>query len=257
MPVTTWTFVIGALALAGIFPLAGFWSKDEILLAALHHESYGLFVIGLIVAFMTAFYMFRLIFVAFFGEKRSDHHAHETGWLMTLPLVLLAVFSIFSGLVNSPVFYNMFHRSFSTFVFFETPEHPEFSFAVAGISTAAALGGIWFAWRIYAKRDIPAESIANKYPRTYQLLWNKYYIDKIYNWIFNNIMILIGDLFDWIDHKLIDGFFDGMARLLGFTGRGLRLTTSGALQNYALAMFGAVVVIVILASTPVLGGVLK
>ncbi len=257
MPITTWTFVIGALALAGIFPLAGFWSKDEILLAALHHEYYGLLVIGLIVAFMTAFYMFRLIFVAFFGEKRSDHHAHETSWVMTLPLVLLAVFAVFSGLVNSPMFYDMFHQSFSTFVFFEEPEHPEFSFLVAGISTAAALAGIWLAWRIYAKQDISAESIAGKYRRTYKLLWNKYYIDTIYSWLFRNIMILIGDIFDWIDHKLIDGFFDGLARLLGFTGRGLRLTTSGALQNYALAMFGAVLVIVILASTPLLGGVLK
>ena len=257
MPITTWTFVIGALALAGIFPLAGFWSKDKILLAALRHEYYGLLVIGLIVAFMTAFYMFRLIFVAFFGEKKSDHHAQETGWLMTLPLVLLAVFAIFSGLVNSPLFYDMFHRSFSTFVFFEEPEHPEFSYVVAGISTAAALAGIWLAWRIYAKQDISAEAIANRYKRTYKLLWNKYYIDNIYSWLFHNIMILIGDIFDWIDHKVIDGFFDGLARLLGFTGRGLRLTTSGALQNYALAIFGAVLVIIVLASTPVLGGVLR
>ncbi|MCR4435215.1 MAG: NADH-quinone oxidoreductase subunit L [Clostridiales bacterium] len=257
MPVTTWTFVIGSLALAGVFPLAGFWSKDEILLAAQHHNFTGLFVLGVIVAFMTAFYMFRLIFVAFFGEKKSDHHAHETSWLMTLPLVLLSVFAVLAGFLNSPWFYEAFGKSFSTFVFFGEPEIPHLDLGVAGLSTVAALAGIFTAWLIYSRKAIPAESIAKKFSGLYKLLWNKYYIDDFYQWLFDKVMFMTGKALDWVDHHIIDGFFDGFAKLVGFTGSKLRLTQTGALQNYALVIFGAVVFFVLLASTPLLGGVIK
>lgn len=257
MPITTWTFVTGSLALAGIFPLAGFWSKDEILSAALHNNYPGLFTIGLIVAFMTAFYMFRLIFVAFFGDKKSGHHAHETNWVMTLPLVVLAIFSVFSGFVNAPFFQNIFHKSFGTFIFFEEAEIPHVDLMVAGISTVAALAGIWLAWMIYSKKAISADNVAKRFRLIYKILWNKYYIDNIYNWLFDKILWSFGRLFNWIDHKIIDGIFDGIARLLGFFGKKLRLTTSGALQNYALIIFGAVLLIILLASTPLLGGAVR
>lgn len=257
MPITTWTFVIGSLALAGIFPLAGFWSKDEILSATLSSGHVGLYVIGTLVAFMTAFYMFRLIFVAFFGKKRSNYHAHESGWVMTLPLVILAVLSVVAGFANSPWFYNTFGQSFGTFVYFEEAEIPHVNMAVAGISTVVALAGIFTAWLIYIKKVVNTEALAKKWNGLYKLLYNKFYIDNLYQWAFDSLMMAGGRVFDWIDHKVIDGLFDGFARLLGLTGKKARVSQTGYLQSYALVIFTAVVIIVIVMSTPLLGGVLK
>lgn len=257
MPITTWTFVIGSLALAGIFPLAGFWSKDEILSAALSSGHTGLYIVGTIVAFMTAFYMFRLIFVAFFGKKRSDVHAHESSWVMTLPLIILAVLSVVSGFVNSSWFYNSFGQSFSTLIFFKEAEAPHVNMVVAGISTVAALAGILTAYLIYIKNAVNTEKLAAKYNGLYKLLYNKFYIDEIYGWVFNSIMLAGGKVFDWIDHKVIDGIFDGFARLVGYTGKKTRVMQTGYLQSYALVIFTAVVIIVIVMSTPLLGGVFK
>lgn len=257
MPITTWTFVIGSLSLAGVFPLSGFWSKDEILGAALSSGHTGLYIIGTLVAFMTAFYMFRLIFTAFFGKKHSNYHAHESGWVMTLPLILLSVLSIFSGFVNSPWFYNTFGGSFSTFIFYGEPEVPTVNLVVAGISTLAALGGIFTAWLLYSKKLICTAALSRKWNGLYKLLYNKFYIDEIYNFGFNKIMLGLGKIFDWIDHKIIDGIFDGFARLVGFVGKKVRRAQTGYLQSYALVIFAAVVVIVIVMSTPIVGGVLK
>ena len=257
MPITTWTFIIGSLALAGIFPLAGFWSKDEILLVASHTNT-GLYILASVVAFMTAFYMFRLIFVAFFGEKRSDHHAHESSWVMTLPLVILAVFAVFAGLTNSPWFYETFGKSFGTFIFFgDEAEAPQINMMVAGASTILALSGIFVAWLVYFKKLVNTEKLAVKYSGVYNLLYNKYYIDNVYDWFFDNVMLLIGRIFDWIDHYIVDGIFDGFAGLMRALGNRLRFTQTGSLQNYALVMFAAVVIIVIFMNTPVLGGVIR
>jgi NADH-quinone oxidoreductase subunit L len=257
MPITTWTFVIGSLALSGIFPLAGFWSKDEILSAALSSGHKGLYVVGTLVAFMTAFYMFRLIFVAFFGKKRSDLHAHESKWVMTLPLIILAVLSVVSGFVNSSWFYESFGKSFSTLIFFNEPEIPHMNMLVAGISTIAALGGIFTAWLVYIKNVVNTEKLAEKFNGVYNLLYNKFYVDELYSWIFNSIMLAGGRVFDWIDHKVIDGIFDGIAKLVGYTGKKARVTQTGYLQSYALVIFTAVVIIVVVMSTPLLGGVFK
>jgi NADH-quinone oxidoreductase subunit L len=257
MPITTWTFVIGSLALAGIFPLAGFWSKDEILSTALSSGHTGLYIIATIVAFMTAFYMFRLIFTAFFGKKLSDYHAHESGWVMTLPLILLAILSVFGGLVNSPWFYDTFGKSFGTFIFFGEAEAPEVNMAVAGVSTLVALAGIFTAWLLYAKKVVDTKALAKKYNGLFKLLYNKFYIDNLYSWAFDKIMMVGGNVFDWIDHKLIDGVFDGFARLLGITGRKARVAQTGRLQSYALVIFTAVVIIIVVMSTPIMGGVLK
>ncbi len=257
MPITTWTFVTAALALAGIFPLSGFWSKDEILSAALTSGHTGLYIIGIIVAFMTAFYMFRLIFTAFFGKKRSNYHAHESNWVMTLPLILLAILSVFSGFINSPWFYNTFGGSFGTFIYYGEPEVPGVNLAVAGLSTVVALAGIFTAWLLYSKKVVDTVALVKRWNGLYKLLYNKYYIDNLYNWAYEGIMLTLGRAFDWVDHKIIDGIFDGFARLIGFTGKKARVAQTGHLQSYALVIFTAVVVIVIVMSTPLLGGVLK
>jgi len=145
MKITTWTFVIGALALSGIFPLAGFWSKDEILLASLGSGHIALYILGLCVAFMTAFYMFRLIFTAFggtaYGGSAEGQHVHESGLAMTIPLIVLAFLSVVAGLIGSPWFEKAFGISFGSFIFFGESEATRLDLSTAAISTLAAGGG--------------------------------------------------------------------------------------------------------------------
>jgi len=250
MPITTWTFVIGALSLAGIFPLAGFWSKDEILLAAHEAGFTGLYLLATLVAGMTAFYMFRLIFVAFFGEKRKDHHAHESSPVMTVPLMILAVFSIFSGWV-------LVKMGYAQMVFFGEPHHAEMNITIALSSTVIAVLGIVLAWLIYYKNLVDAEAWAEKLRPIYNLLWNKYYIDELYHWLFENVMLGIAWLCNQNDRKVVDGVADGFGDTIRHTGGWLRFIHTGSLQDYALVIFGAVVVIILLMATPVLGGVIR
>jgi NADH-quinone oxidoreductase subunit L len=260
MPITTWTFIIGSLSLAGLFPLAGFWSKDEILLAALKNGYPGLYAIGLLTAFLTAFYMFRLIFTVFFGtapHKGHEAHGHESGPAMTGPLVLLAILSIVAGLVGSPWWQTWFGGSFSSFIYFRDVELPHLDLAVAVPASAVALLGIFFAWLVYAKKAIKAEALAARFKGLHALLFNKFYIDELYSWLFDKAMILPGKVLDWFDHKVIDGTFDGLGAATRAGGGRLRLIQSGRLQGYALFIFGAVAIVVVVVSTNLLGGFAK
>ncbi|MEL7565022.1 MAG: NADH-quinone oxidoreductase subunit L [Dehalobacterium sp.] len=250
MPITTWTFVIGALALAGIFPLAGFWSKDEILLATHEAGFTGLYWLATIVAGMTAFYMFRLIFVAFFGEKRTDHHAHESTPWMTVPLLILAVFAVFSGWV-------MVKMGYAEMVFFGHPHHAEINMGIALTSTVFAVGGIILAWYIYFRKAVDTDAMAERFRPIYNLLWNKFYIDELYAWLFDKVMMGIAWLFNQTDRKVVDGVADGLGDSIRHTGGWMRFIQSGSLQNYALVIFGAIILIILLMATPVLGGVIK
>jgi NADH-quinone oxidoreductase subunit L len=257
MKITAWTFAIGALALSGIFPLAGFWSKDEILVAALGSGHVGLYALGLGVAFMTSFYMFRLIFTAFGGAVKEDSHAHESGPAMTIPLLILAALSVVAGLINSPWIKEATGFSFGSFVFFGESEEAGFDLMTAAVSTLVAGGGIALAWVVYARKLLKAERIAAALGPLYRLLDRKFYIDEIYGWLFKWIMLTAGRIFDWIDHRVIDGFFDGAGATALAAGRRLRLTQSGRLQGYALVIFAAVALVVALTSTGLLGGLLK
>ncbi|MEI6873612.1 MAG: NADH-quinone oxidoreductase subunit L [Spirochaetota bacterium] len=265
MPITTWTFVIGSLSLAGIFPLAGFWSKDEILLTALKNGHVALYVLGLVTAMLTAFYMFRLIFTVFFGPAHKKpkgahghgHEAHESGPAMTGPLVLLAALSVVAGLVGSPWWQEWFGGSFGSFVYFGEPELPHLAMKVALPATAVALAGILFAWLVYGKKVIKAEALAKRFRPLHTLLLNKFYIDELYAWLFDKVMLLGGRIFDWFDHRVIDGAFDGLGTTTKAGGGKLRLIQSGRLQGYALFIFGAVAVAVILVSTNLFGGFAK
>ena len=177
---------------------------------------------------------------------------------MTLPLILLAILSIVTGFINSPWFYEIFGKSFGTFVFFGEPEIPHVNIVVAGLSSVVALLGIFTAWLVYVKKAVDTKMLVEKWQWLYLLLYNKYYIDDFYNWVFDKIMISSGRILDWADHYIIDGLFDGFARLVNFTGKKLRLTQTGYLQSYALVIFTAIVIIIVLVSTPqLLGGVIK
>jgi NADH-quinone oxidoreductase subunit L len=245
--------VIGGLAIAGIPPLAGFWSKDEILLAAFDHGYYGLYAMASLTAFLTAFYMFRMIFLAFFGESRSEshHEPHESPWTMTVPLMILAVFSIFSGFIGAP----FLEHGFSSYVYFGEPHHPEVNAVVMGSSVVLAVFGILLAWLIYMKKAISAEKIAQTFPGVYKVLYNKYYIDEIYLWFFDNVVLRIASAFNWSDRNLVDGLAHAISDGTRGIGKRLRYIHTGNLQSYALVIFAAVVVIVIFMAVPALGGV--
>lgn len=240
MPITTWTFVIGALALAGIPPLSGFWSKDEILLGTYASGHFWLYMLGTIVAFLTAFYMFRLIFVAFFGSREAGEHAHESPAVMTVPLLILAVLAVIAGLVGSPVM----DYAFAHFVTYPGAIHHDPSLAIMLVSSAVALAGIILAWMVYQKRWIRHEMLRERFSGVYGLLYNKYYIDEIYQWLIARLVDGTARLLFWFDLHVINGLVNGLAALTGGAGRVLRYTETGQVQTYAVYMFAGVIVIV-------------
>lgn len=244
MPVTTWTFIIGALALAGIPPLSGFWSKDEILLGAYASGHYGLYILGALVAFLTAFYMFRLIFVAFFGSNNEGEHAHESPGVMTLPLIILAVAAVFVGFVNSPYM----HHVFGSFISSPNGIQPHPSNFIMISSSLIALAGIVLAWLIYQKQVISHLAIRNKFAGLHKVLFNKYYIDEFYTRMGEIFVYGGARVMYWFDIHIINEFVDLLARFTGKSGDALKYTEDGQVQSYAMYMIAGVLILVVLAT---------
>jgi NADH-quinone oxidoreductase subunit L len=241
MPITTWTFVIGALALSGIPPLSGFWSKDEILLGAFASGHIGLYILGSLVAFMTAFYMFRLIFVAFFGENSEGEHAHEAPATMTVPLIILAVLAVFSGFVGSPLMGN----AFAHYITYPGAEHHMPNAVIMIVSSLLAVSGIFLAWAIYQKKWLDYELLKVKMGGLYQLLYNKYYIDEFYAWLIKHFVDGTAKIMEWFDLKVINGLVNGIGWLTGYLGISLRYTEDGQVQSYAIYMYAGIVILLI------------
>lgn len=263
MPKTYWTFILGTAALVGIPLTAGFFSKDEILLDAFH-ASKPLFAVGLAAAFLTAFYMTRLVALTFWGEPRKHEvHAHESPKSMTTPLIILAVLSIGAGYVALPGM-NLFHH----FIHFGESE-AEFSPMIATIASLAGFGGIFLGWFIFVKRAIPASIFREKMPWVYNVLANKYYMDEFYWAVLVKPLFYITNKLSTFDRVIVDGFVngvgyitlgfaqisaffdkwvvDGLVNLIGiatrFSGRLLGYAQTGLAQNYLLVVFAGVVVI--------------
>lgn len=240
MPITGWTFFIGVLAISGIPPFAGFWSKDEILAAALHNGHPVIFTVGLLTAFMTAFYMSRLFFVAFMGPEKKENHPHESPWVMTVPLIILAIFSVVGGLVALP------EHNFAYYVHYVAPgaefEHETMDWLLAGISVIVGFLGIGLAYITYVRQKIDAAAVAQRFSGIYKLLKNKYYIDEIYLWMIRHIVDGFAKLLYWFDLYIVDGIVNGLAVITQVSGKGLRRMNTGQLQTYALVFFFAVVV---------------
>jgi NADH-quinone oxidoreductase subunit L len=240
MPQTFATFVIGSIALAGIFPLAGFWSKDEILVTA-GKSGYTFFmVVGLIGAFMTAAYMTRCVYLTFFGEYRGGHaddhghavaadahdthathdaHAHEpheSPLAITGPLWVLSFFAVTAGFLNAEAFHiEKFKEWFEPRVAFPDLLHPAFSWGAAGISVAIALLGVYagyaFYWRNQGLVNFTEKSAAARAGKTF--LVNKYYLDVLYtDVIVRSIKGPIADASYWINQHVIDAVLNGVGR---------------------------------------------
>jgi len=262
MPITFTTFVIAALAIAGIPPLSGFWSKDEILTETLLSGNLPLFLLALAAALMTAFYMFRLVFLAFAGESRAvpgahARHPHESPWLMTLPLALLAVPSVLSGFLNpirelAPLT-GLAPHALSNLLGAPPLVHDALSRAghataafnptVALLSTAVAVAGILLAWAMYGARFLSAEALGRGLAPVYRTLISKYWIDELYQAIVNWFVLGLGRLLHWFDANVVDGIVNAAGRLPIGVGGALRYAQSGQAQAYGLAFLAGVIVL--------------
>jgi NADH-quinone oxidoreductase subunit L len=229
---TYYTMLIATLAIAGIFPFAGFFSKDEILGRAFD-RFFLLWVVGFITAGLTAFYMFRMLFLTFFGYCRADEHVekhvHESPWPMTVPLMILAGFSIIGGWIGWPEVIggeNRFEKFLDPILKGVMPETGEVNIAhhavlkellLMGASLTIAAAGIFLAYQLYCAKRFAPELIAKKWPRLYQLLVHKYYVDEIYDAVIVNRVKDLSTLFGLFDGKVIDGIgVDGAGWLMRF-----------------------------------------
>lgn len=227
MPITFWTFMIGTAALAGIFPLAGFWSKDEILVNA-GENGYQMFMyIGLFGALLTAAYMTRCVYLTFFGEYRGHHHPHESPKAITVPLIILAVFSVFAGFLNAIPFgihkFTEWVEPKGAFPFEDLVphgssyiHHADFSISAAIIATVIALAGILIAYLYYWKKiGFVGLTEKNKLAKAFHtLLVNKYYLDVLYtDIIVGTTKKGIANASYWINQNVIDAFVAGVGKV--------------------------------------------
>ena len=224
MPITHITFLIACLTIAGVPPLSGFFSKDEILVAAYNHNKL-LFAVEYIVAGLTAFYMFRLYFSVFWGKDRHYHHTpHESPLTMSIPLMFLAVASIFAG------FLPFHHLVTSDKLGFVTEMH----YAIAIPSVLIGLFGIAMAWILYKKESTLPAKLALKWGVLYTATYNKFYFDEIYMFVTKKIIFnYISRPVAWFDRHIIDGFMVGIGLVTEKISYQIKGMQSGQLQHYA------------------------
>jgi NADH-quinone oxidoreductase subunit L len=258
MPWTYITFLIASLSIAGIWPLSGFWSKDEILAYALTNNPI-LFYLAMITVFMTAFYMFRAVFITFGGEYRggaaSSHGGHEDGklhespWVMIVPMVILAVLSVVSGWLNVTGSFSQFlghagNGEVQSFIggFFGILAHPLplISLLVAGL-------GIFLAYAMYSAKWLSAEAVGRVFKPFYTLFSRKYWFDELYERVIV-VRVLVDGIFAALsifDSRVVDGAVNGVARGTTEASGVMRRAQTGQLQVYGIAIAIGVIAIAV------------
>lgn len=236
MPITHITFLIACLAIAGIPPFAGFFSKDEILAAALH-DNMALFIVEYLVAGLTAFYMFRLYFGIFWGEDRKYEHApHESPLTMTIPLIILAIASATVGFIPFPELVTADGVGF----------HAHIDWRVAGASIAIGIVGILAAMAFYRKKSDLPERVSKAFGAFYKWANNKFYIDEIYLFVTKKILFNgISKPIAWFDRHIIDGTMNLIGNSTEAFSSQIKGMQSGRVQQYAFAFVSGVIVLVL------------
>ena len=259
MPLTALTFIIGAASLAGIAPLSGFFSKDEVLVAVLEHRNPAFLALTLAGVVLSALYMARLVWLTFLGNPRSTdaEHAHESPALMTVPLLLLAVFALTLGAVAID-----WGAAYHGFAYWMTEGHEKFHIVpwLTVVSLALALGGIAAGWHIYGRTmstrlgpgmvsysdEMRHSRIARRFPTIHRILLNKYYMDDLYQWIIDRIALAFSRFIALFDRAVVNDYgVDGAGLSMRLAGWWLRLTQTGRLYNYGAAMAAGAVVLVL------------
>ncbi len=237
IPWTHGLFLVGTLAIAGIFPLAGFWSKDEIMAHAFVHGRYVLYAFAAVAAALTSFYMFRLTYLTFYGRSRVDPHVashiHESPGVMIGPLTVLGVLSVVGGFPGVPPDDGWFHhflRPVATAVGADV-HHPSLGLLVGlmAVATVIALLGWGVAHYLYSARPEAAGRLSEKAPVAYTWLLNKYYVDEFYDATVVEPMKRLGAVWDWLDRTVIDGVVRGVGQM---TEAGSALST--AIEKYVI-----------------------
>lgn len=272
MPTTFWTFTLASVALAGIFPLAGFWSKDEILVTAGKNGYEWFTIVGLVGAAMTAAYMTRCIYLTFFGEYRGHGHPHESPPAITGPLVVLAGFSVVAGLLNAEPFRVKLFAEWTRNEVFVAAHIPEVKFsagaALISVSIAlvgAALAGVFYVVEEFRLRGLTRRSMLAR--AGHEFLLNKYYLDHLYTigvvggikgplaratyWFNQRVLdglvngaatvsVMVARFtYRWVDQAVVDGTVNGLGLGAEEGGVVLRRTQTGRVQQYAAVLFGA------------------
>ena len=258
MPKTYITFLIAALAISGIPPLSGFFSKDDILWNTFANEHFILWFIGFATAILTAFYMFRLYFLTFEGKERfgQNKHPHESPKLMTIPLIVLAVLSAVGGFIGIPALFsgengNLFEKwlepvfkSANTRMMIYSIHSNVDEIALMSVTVIGAALAIYFARYIYLKNPLFAVKASTKFRGIYNLLLNKYFVDEFYDAAIVNPIERGSDRFLWrfIDVAVIDGIVNGTASLINLLSGKIRKIQTGVTQFYAFIMMLGIVV---------------
>ena len=252
LPITYWTFLIGALAIAGIPGLAGFFSKDEILEHAFTSGHRVLWGIGLLTALLTAIYMFRLVFLAFFGERASSadeaghhRHLHDAPPAMAFALIVLAIGSVAAGWVGlGGRFEHFLEPSFAPQLA-EPAADTSAALTLMFVSTLVAVGGILFAVYYFLKDRRAADRLAETFAGVYRTLLNKYYVDEIYDAAIVQPIRIVSEQALWkgVDARVIDGTVNGVGEAVSGTSRWLRLVQTGSVRTYAASLLLGVVLI--------------
>ncbi len=237
MPITNITFLIAALAIAGVPPLAGFWSKDEILVAAFEHNKF-LYIIGLFVAGLTAFYIFRIYFGIFWGKEGAyKNKPHESPWSMTTPLLILAFLSIVGGFIPFSEFISADQAGFETHM----------NYPLAAIAVFAGLIGIGLSWLFYKKENKMADKFANRLGVLFTWAFHKFYFDELYLFVTKKILFnIIARSAARFDKKYVDGTMVGIGNQTVNTSENIKGLQSGKVQDYAFAFIAGAVVIAII-----------
>ena len=253
LPITYATFFIATLAISGIPPFAGFFSKDQIISELYEHKGPGIAAIGLIVSLMTCFYMFRLLFVTFFGNFRGthdqEHHLHESPRSMTFPLIVLAFFSTVGGFIGMPKAFNM-----PNYIehFLSNSVHVEEStlstgteWALMGGTVALLAVVILYAYNLFVgKNTVPVED--KDMTGVPNLIYNKYFVDDIYNAIITKPVNAVSGFFNtFFETKIVDGLVNGVGKVTQRFSSLLRLTQGGNVEGYFFAMVAFIVVLLI------------
>ena len=257
MPITFITFLIGTLAISGIPPFAGFFSKDQILAELLYQKGPLVYALGIFVSLLTCFYMFRLFFLTFSGKFRGTdeqgHHLHESPSSMTLPLIVLAVFAAISGFMGFPhgigealgIHNWLDHHLESSVLLSSTHWTASQEWMMIGGTTLAIACAIFAAYYTYVtKKNVPVEDGDIK--GVQKIIYNKYYVDEAYDKVITQPLDKASSLTEnYVDGRFIDGIVDGVGKIIRLFGNSFRMVQTGNLGNYLLAMVIAMILILV------------